>query len=320
MNPPATNPSEPGVSSPSSAASGTSSPLDATGRLPSAHTIPVRRLDTLFEDLGGERWIVRDDPIFSHFLATISAVFPNVEDFFVATVRAQRAVVPPDSVLKHQVKGFIGQEAMHGREHRRVNERLAALGYDTDYVSTGLVSLTARLLRLKPTLLPLAVTAAAEHFTVIFAKAMLGDETTRTTLLQHPGIVALGCWHAVEELEHKHVAFDVFKLSGGSHFVRVLGMLVTLTVIGGYVMKCWTRAVFKDRQHLTWACFKQFFYNLRHQLLLSPWALRHTLAYFRRNFHPADMGTDALMAEWSQRLAGQTTVVASGQWPGQEAA
>lgn len=275
----------------------------------SAKPLPVRKLNRPFTELGRDQWVVEDDPIFSHFLATISAVFPDVEDFFVATVKANRAAIPAGSPLLQQLKGFMGQEAMHAHQHRALNAQLATLGYDTEYVTKGLAPLTAWLLALKPALLPLSVTASCEHITVVFAKAVLGDETTRNTLLANPDVAALGCWHAVEELEHKHVAFDVFVHANGSYAVRVLGMVVVVTVVGGYFSKCWIHAVYKDRAHLTLSRCRRFFHNLRHQLLLSPWAARQVLEYFRRDFHPDDMDTDALMTEWARRLADETTVM-----------
>ena len=55
-------------------------------------------------------------------------MFPDGEDFFVRSVRNYRDQVQ-DPVLKRQVAGFIGQEAIHGREHRAFNDRLAELGY-----------------------------------------------------------------------------------------------------------------------------------------------------------------------------------------------
>src|SRR3546814_9972414 len=66
----------------------------------------------------------------SHIAAMLSSVFPEGEDFFVRSVRAYRDRID-DPELSKQVKGFIGQEAIHGREHRDFNEQLAALGYPT---------------------------------------------------------------------------------------------------------------------------------------------------------------------------------------------
>src|SRR3954465_496033 len=70
------------------------------------------------------------DLILSHLAASLSAVFPDGEDFFVRSVRHFRDQIT-DPQLKRQVAGFIGQEAIHGREHRDFNDRLAELGYPT---------------------------------------------------------------------------------------------------------------------------------------------------------------------------------------------
>src|SRR5262249_61884209 len=73
------------------------------------------------------------DLIESHLAATLSALFPDGEDFFVRSVRRYRdRIFDPD--LRRQVGGFIGQESVHGREHRVLNDRLAELGYPTKRV------------------------------------------------------------------------------------------------------------------------------------------------------------------------------------------
>src|SRR6266567_1523561 len=70
------------------------------------------------------------DLIMSHVFAVLSALFPEGEDFFVRSVRNYRDRIT-DPELKRQVAGFIGQEAIHGREHRELNRRLQAMGYPT---------------------------------------------------------------------------------------------------------------------------------------------------------------------------------------------
>src|SRR5438445_6937822 len=68
------------------------------------------------------------DIVMSHVLAVLSSVFPDGEDYFVRSVEAVRDRIA-DPRLRSEVEGFIGQEDMHGREHRVLNERLAELGY-----------------------------------------------------------------------------------------------------------------------------------------------------------------------------------------------
>ncbi len=242
------------------------------------------------------------DPIFSHFLATLSAVFPKGEEFFVASVRRHRDAVAGDPVLRDQVKGFIGQEAMHGREHRRLNERLAAMGYRTDRADHTIGILVDAIARLPPETLPIAATAAAEHYTGLLAEAVLSDRSTRATLFGQDAVEPLIAWHALEELEHKNVAFDVMEAAGAGYGVRAAGFAVTSSVLAGYVAVEWGRAVWEDRAQITAAHRRTFHRNLMRQKLLSPWFLRQVLAYLRPGFHPDDTDTDALIREWQTRL------------------
>ena len=105
------------------------------------------------------RHFVDDDLLRSHIAAMLSAVFPEGEDFFVRSVRAYRDQIT-DPVLKEQVKGFIGQEALHGRQHRDFNDRLQRLGYPTHLVDRRTKTGLALLHRVAPKSVQLAVTAA----------------------------------------------------------------------------------------------------------------------------------------------------------------
>ena len=96
-------------------------------------SITVRRPDIDYVEATLPKYFVADDPVRSHIAAMLSAVFPEGEDFFVRSVRNYRDKIT-DPELKEQVKGFIGQEALHGREHRAFNERLQELGYPTRFV------------------------------------------------------------------------------------------------------------------------------------------------------------------------------------------
>ncbi len=185
--------------------------------------VPTRRIS--FEESLADlpRHFANDgDLVSSHVAAALSAVFPDGEDFFVASVRHYRDKIS-DPDLKRQVNGFIGQEAMHGREHRVFNERLAELGYPTKKVER----LTRFGLRLRTKYTPakanLAATAALEHFTATLAELVLTSEETRG-MFGHDGVRNLFTWHTLEESEHKAVAFDVYKAVGGGERLRVWTM------------------------------------------------------------------------------------------------
>src|SRR3954453_5769593 len=162
------------------------------------------------------------DLILSHLAASLSSVFPDGEDFFVRSVRYYRDQIT-DPELKRQVAGFIGQEAMHGREHRAFNDRLDQLGYGTQRAERFTKRGLERRERVAPPASNLAATAALEHFTATLAELVLSNEEVRN-LFGHDEVRNLFLWHALEESEHKAVAFDVYKAIGGTERMRVWTM------------------------------------------------------------------------------------------------
>ena len=127
--------------------------------------VPTRRIsfEASLQDLP-KHFAAGGDIILSHLAAALSALFPDGEDFFVRSVRHYRdRITDPD--LKRQVAGFIGQEAVHGREHRVLNDRLAELGYPTKRVERFTRLGLALRWRVAPPMANLAATAALEHFT-----------------------------------------------------------------------------------------------------------------------------------------------------------
>ena len=64
------------------------------------------------------------------------------------------------------------------------------------------------------------MTAAYEHFTAVLATGMLTHpEWLAGTSAE---LALLWRWHAVEESEHKAVAFDLYRAMGGSDSRRIL--------------------------------------------------------------------------------------------------
>src|SRR5919107_5419717 len=185
--------------------------------------IPTRRISfgPSLADLP-KHFAADGDPILSHLAAALSSVFPDGEDFFVRSVRHYRDRIE-DPVLKKQVAGFIGQEALHGREHRVLNDRLAELGYPTKQAEAITRKGLALRTRFAPPAANLAATAALEHFTATLAELLLTNEDARS-MFGHDTMRDLFLWHALEESEHKAVAFDVYKAIGGTERMRVWTM------------------------------------------------------------------------------------------------
>ena len=74
-------------------------------------------------------------------------------------------------------------------------------------------------------MLTLAATCALEHFTAILAELLFANEELRAQM--EPEMRRLWLWHAIEETEHKAVAFDMYQAVGGTYPLRVLVMLFT---------------------------------------------------------------------------------------------
>jgi predicted metal-dependent hydrolase len=238
----------------------------------------------------------------SHLGAALSAVFPDGERYFVRSVRNFRDQLD-DVVLKRQVAGFIGQEAMHGTEHRLFNERLDELGYPTKWFER----FTDKGLRFRERILPpihnLAATAALEHYTATLAELLLESDETRA-LFGDETVKHLFVWHALEESEHKAVAFDVYKAVGGSERVRVFNMnLITATFLTVMTAQM-TVSLLTDRETYRPGNFVASWRRFWRSPVMQPRVWRRLRDYNRPGFHPNDHDSSAIIERWRAELFG----------------
>jgi len=266
-------------------------------------TVPTRRI-SFEESLQGlpKHFAADGDLISSHLAAVLSSVFPDGEDYFVRSVRHFRDQID-DPVLKRDVAGFIGQEAIHGREHRVLNDRLAALGYPTKRLERGVrfgLGLRERVVSAEGNL---AATAALEHYTATLAALLLGNEDARE-LLGAPELRDVFLWHALEECEHKAVAFDVYKAVGGSEKTRTRQMnLITLSFIGGISFNVIV-SLLGDRETYRRGRLRASIKRIKNSPLFTKDVWRQLRDYNRPDFHPDDHDTEALLAQYREELFG----------------
>ena len=135
----------------------------------------------------------------------LSATFPMGEAFFVESVRAFMDCAP--ARLAEEIKGFTTQEAIHSREHHAFNKRAALSGYDLSKLETQIEKRLAYT-RGKGKIAGLASTMALEHFTAIVAHELLANPSHLAGADSETA--DLWRWHAVEEIEHKGVAYDTW--------------------------------------------------------------------------------------------------------------
>jgi predicted metal-dependent hydrolase len=144
----------------------------------------------------------------------LSTTFPAGEAFFVESVRKFRDGAPPR--LAEDIKAFTTQEAIHSREHDAFNRRASSAGYDLSELEAQVEKRLA-VTRDKPPIVSLAATMALEHFTAILAHQLLADP--RHLAGAERETADLWRWHAVEEIEHKGVAYDTW-LHATRHWPR----------------------------------------------------------------------------------------------------
>ncbi len=266
--------------------------------------VPTRRMtfEESLKDLP-KHYAADGDLIGSHLAAGLSAVFPDGEDFFVRSVRHFRDQIT-DPALKRQVAGFIGQEAVHGREHRVFNDRLDQLGYPVKrFEHLTRVGLAFRE-RVAPAKANLAATAALEHFTATLAELVLTNEEIRR-LFGHEAVRDLFVWHALEESEHKAVAFDVYKAVGGTERMRVWTMnFLRFGFVVGMTLQV-VISMLGDRETYRRGKLRQSWRRFKSSPIMRRELWDQLRDYNRPDFHPDDSDTNALVEQWRAELFGQ---------------
>jgi uncharacterized protein len=225
----------------------------------------------------------------------LSMSFPVGEQFFIDSVRDGLKVLPETERERFsvEVQGFIGQEATHRRIHALFNAQLKAQGHLNTWAPRSLRRIR-RLEGLDPRH-AVAVTAATEHITAVFADWMLRHP--EATEGAEPRLRTLWMWHAAEESEHRSTAFDLYRALGGNDLWRLRFMrLVTMHFLADVF-----RQTLRNLRHdgelwkpRTWRSGWRFLFGGQGMLrqMFRPWR-----AYFRADFHPREQD-GGLAEQW----------------------
>ena len=268
---------------------------------PSDLTITPRDL-RFGRDERTDRWWLGGDPVATAMYNCLSATFPKGEAYFVESVRAFRDGAPP--ALAADIRSFTTQEVMHSREHVAFNRRAEEAGYDMTELDERVDERLA-VTRTRHPIVNLAATMALEHFTAILAHELLRDP--RHLAGADSESRALWQWHAIEEIEHKGVAYDTWlhATRGWSRFKR--------WSVKARVMLYVTRNFVVDRTHGSLELLRQdgitgpkawaglFWFSF-----VRPGMMRKIagawLAFFMPGFHPWNQDDRALIAAAERSL------------------
>lgn len=184
----------------------------------------------------------------TEFINEINNILPAGEFWF---CRLYNKVLPriTDEKLKQDVQAFIRQEAMHANAHTSANkEYLSARNIDIQRNLDIMNYLFTTALADKPfdkevpqflqeqwDLFRLGVIATVEHMTCVLGKYALYNKRWEE-LGADPEMVDLVKWHGSEEIEHRTVAFDLYRHLGGGYMPRYyLSLAVIVLVLGLWV-------------------------------------------------------------------------------------
>lgn len=278
-------------------------------------SFPVRRMNFNFDDVP-EYWMNGSAGL-THFMTALSALFPDGEKLFIDSVRAVRyhPSIKDNEALQKEISAFIGQEAMHTHEHVGFNASAQKYGHDVAKYErqTGVVIQTARKLFAKVVkpfgmtqeMVDLTATTALEHFTATIASQLLVNHHIQE-LMTDSTMSTMWFWHAVEENEHKAVAYDVYEAVFGkgvkAYALRSSALIFAMTLIF-IAQSSFVFNLLKEDKKL----------NLKELSMIYKYAYspskgiiagmtKEMLAYFKPGFHPNDLDTVSLLDHWKAKL------------------
>ncbi len=234
-------------------------------------------------------------PVKTHIFNAITILAPAFERLAISSVLPYKDKIT-NEMLRDQVLGFIGQESAHGSEFIRFNKVLRAQGYDTRRLERGNLKYFKWMANKFSPKMHLSLTLAAEHLTAVISDLLLREKNW----LMHaePVCGALWRWHAIEEIEHKAVVYDLYQHLGGGYVTRILGLgfatsMLTILLMGNFFhlikrdkllfnLSFWGRCL-----NLCWG--RQGFIRK----LILPY-----LRYLKPGFHPWQQNNQALITTW----------------------
>lgn len=255
---------------------------------------PVRNQQFSFDEVPVV-WF-RDNPSATAALDAFNLIFPAGERFFIRSVKRFEGRVT-DPTLKARMKGFYGQEAHHQRAHLEAAAHLEAHGFDTQTFLAFFEKWAFGFIepRFSPEM-RLAVTAACEHLTATLAEVALGTDVLEDAA---PAMRDLLRWHAIEEIEHKDVAFEVLQQLDRRLTTRIGGMGIALGVFFTFWAvgtRHFARQQTAPRRRPTRQELARMTRNAWH-------VLKSVASYARPTFHPNERPSDQLAAHWRPTLS-----------------
>ncbi|MET3667554.1 metal-dependent hydrolase [Caulobacter sp. 1776] len=271
--------------------------MTETKSTPDDLNVQPRDIRFAMEDARAGHWL-GGDPVGTAVFNALSLTFPDGERLFMDAVKNYRHKL--SGKLLEDAKGFIAQEAIHSREHHQLNSLIDRERYPVAEIE-ALVRGRVKMARERGKMAMLVSTIALEHFT-----AMMAEMHARHRDLfdgAPAGVEQLWRWHAMEETEHKAVAYDVFQevtkdwSPRRRYFIRCRAMFFVTIMFTRNISRYAARLLEADgyAPKAALKAVKRFVWG-------DPGIFRRGwktyLAWYRPGFHPWDQDDREQFADW----------------------
>ncbi len=244
-------------------------------------------------------------PVASHMVSLLNVVLPAAERWFVATYNEALPLVG-DERLAEDMRGFIGQEAVHADTHERaLHEFMERQGVDPRPILEQVEYIVGKVLAPSTSSDPrrrhhqlcerLWLIAGLEHYT-----AVLGDFALNCAwddFGADPTMVDLFRWHGSEEVEHRCVAHDVATYFNDSYLARIRAMALAMALMYSFFERATYYLCRTDPQaRMSWWRMERLRMRDAQLRLLPKFSTlfgRTTATYFRRDYSPLEVGSTA---------------------------
>lgn len=244
-------------------------------------------------------------PVASHVISLLNVALPAAERWFVATYNEALPLVT-DARLAEDMRGFIGQEAVHADTHERMlHEFMAARGADPAPMLQQIEYIFGQMLAPSTSTDPrrrynqlcdrLWLIAAIEHYTAVLGDFALNSDWDRFGA--DPTLADLFRWHGSEEVEHRCVAHNVAVYFHNSYLARIRSMAMAATMMAAFFERgAWYLCRTDPDLDISWWQMQRMRMG-DSKLVLLPKYRRvfgsSTLSYFRPGYSPEEVGSTA---------------------------
>ncbi|HLS78801.1 MAG TPA: metal-dependent hydrolase [Nocardia sp.] len=222
-------------------------PVGTASYTEQAHAIHARDVDFDFSSV--PLHYIPGEVMATHIINVMHLLLPEGER---AMAQALSEALPliDDERLAEEVRGFIGQEAMHATSHEQARIQLEKLGLEVGPLVDLVGWLVDRMLgdhglsgRARHEWLceRLALFAGMEHYTAVIGEWLLTNDVLEEKGM-HPAMLDLIRWHGAEEVEHRCVVYDAYMHVDGSYarkarhaIIASMGLLALFAATGGYL-------------------------------------------------------------------------------------